>query len=86
MAADSNVIVGEMEDGGVEMKVYVNDKLVCTSKAEYSNVPRNPRNTKSVSVEWSSIGRMTECDTPFKLLRGDKIVIESFFDFEKHPM
>jgi hypothetical protein len=77
---------GDLEDGGVEMKVFVNDKLVCTSTAEYAKIPPNPRITEGTPVIGSSITSMTECDTPFEFLRGDKLVLETTYDFEKHPM
>jgi len=68
------------------MKIKVNGKEVCTSKAEYSKIPSNPRSSKNVSTPGSSIARMTECDTTWKLFKNDTFELETHYDFDKHPM
>jgi len=84
--ADIYSIRGTIEEGGTEMKVKINGKEVCTSKAEYVNIPPNPRKLEGIPTPGSGIVKMTECITPWKILRGDKIELETYYDFDKHPI
>ena len=68
------------------MKMKINDKEVCISKAEYIKLPPNPRTLENIPKPGGGIVKMTECNTPRKILKGDKIELEMYYDFEKHPM
>jgi hypothetical protein len=72
-------------DGGSEIKVKVNGKEVCSSKAEYIKSTSSTGLFTTVFAPIVTIMIMTECDTPWKLLKGDKIELEMYYDFDKHP-
>jgi hypothetical protein len=69
-------------DGGLQMDVTINDKLICVSKANYGG----PGHTAMVDgKEWNTIAETTPCPNAIKLTKGDKIDLEAKFDFSEHP-
>jgi hypothetical protein len=59
------------------MKILVNGKVVCESKAEYTGL--------SGDAQWDTIKGMTQCKTSVPVKKGDKLVIEAAYDLDKHP-
>lgn len=72
--------------GGVEYHVKINDKLVCNSTAEYIQLPVNPHKNTIGGPALVDVGRMTTCEGPFPINRGDRIDTEAFYDYDLHPM
>jgi hypothetical protein len=60
------------------MKVYVNDKMICTSDAIYG--------TSSGGGNWTTISKMVDCQEPIQVKKGDKLKIDALYDSIKHPL
>jgi hypothetical protein len=63
------------------MKVLLNDKPICVSKAVYGTKLNDASGRK-----WTTISRMTDCVDPVAVKKGDKIVLETKFDEASHPL
>jgi hypothetical protein len=70
-----------MHDGGVSLSIKRNGEYVCTSHAIYEG----PKWKTADGNEWTSISKMTECEKPFTVKRGDKIAFEINYDEITHP-
>ena len=71
-----------MHDGGKNIRMYVNDKLVCSSNAEYGG---NGGNLIVDGKEWQTITKMTECAGPIGVKKNDKITVSAAYDTIAHP-
>jgi hypothetical protein len=74
---------GHMHDGGVNMILKVNDKLVCESKALYGGegfVSQTPD-----GQIWETLRESTKCEDPIRVNKGDRIYMEANFDLDLHP-
>jgi hypothetical protein len=60
----------------------VNGKEVCTSIAQYGG---SGADFQLNGKEWKTINKMTECNQPVELKKGDEIVIRATYDTEAHP-
>ena len=60
------------------MTVYLNDRVVCVSKAEYG-----PGTNDGVR-QWTTIAKMTDCEKPFPVKKGDRIGLETGYDEVAH--
>lgn len=73
-----------IHDGGVNIKVYINNKEICEAKALYGD------GGGSVSAldgqKWQTISGYTPCDIPVAIKRGDKVQITSEYDLTKHRL
>jgi hypothetical protein len=69
-----------LHDGGDHITLTLNGKQICDSKAMYGR-----RTTDVDGHVWMAMDNMTQCEDPIKVLKGDKIQIEAFYDLEKHP-
>ncbi|KAF1983995.1 hypothetical protein K402DRAFT_423315 [Aulographum hederae CBS 113979] len=72
--ADTQIIWarGHLHAGGDSMDLLVNDKVVCTSVAQYDND--------------GVIENMTLCPKPIQLKKGDTLQVSSLYDLAKHPL
>jgi hypothetical protein len=70
-----------MHDGGEKMLVYLNDKVVCETKAVYGTKLKNES-----GKEWTTISEVTQCTDPVKVNKGDRIALETKFDEVAHPL
>jgi hypothetical protein len=82
---DGSIIAarGHMHDGGTSVNMIANGKSVCSSKATYGGTG------SSLSVggkEWQTITKMSECDGPIEVKKGDQIVISATYDTKNHPL
>lgn len=66
------------------MKIKINGKLVCSSKAEYVTLPKNPRTPTTNVRPWQKLIRMSPCNQMIKINAGDKLDMEAYYDFEAH--
>jgi hypothetical protein len=70
-------------DGSTAVKVIVNDQEVCSSNAIYGS----SEGTREVEgKKWETISRMTECDGPIKVKKGDKFKLRAAYDVMQHPV
>jgi Stress up-regulated Nod 19 len=74
-----------MHDGGEGIKLYINEKLACDSKAVYGGNPQammiGPDGKK-----WETISSMKECIEPIQVKKGDGLRMEAYFDTDTHPV
>lgn len=66
------VAEGHLHNGGEKMVLYLNDQEICTS------LPTYDKN--------NGIVKMSTCDSPIKIKKGDTISMKSVYDVVKHPM
>jgi hypothetical protein len=69
-----------MHDGGVGIVTMVNENAVCESKAIYGTKSKTENGT-----EWTTISKMTNCEQPIPVKKGDLIKMEVKFDEVNHP-
>ena len=70
----------DMHDGGTDIKILLNDKPVCTSEAIYG-----AKMTTGDGKDWKTISRMTDCERPFTVKKGDNIKLVVNYDESAHP-
>ena len=76
-------VLPHLHDGGLNIKVYLNDKHECTSNAVYSDEGTvNALDGKS----WQTITSYTPCDHPIKIKVGDKMHMTAEYDLTKHRL
>ncbi|KAF2404354.1 hypothetical protein EJ06DRAFT_518776 [Trichodelitschia bisporula] len=83
--ADGKIIAarGHMHDGGTAVNMYINDKLVCASKATYGGAGST---LKVNGKEWQTITKMSECADPIAIKKGDNVLITASYDTKTHPL
>ena len=74
---------GHMHDGGDALKLFINDKEVCESKATYGGSESTLSGPDG--KKWETISAMTECNNPIKIRAGDNLRIVADFDTKLHP-
>jgi hypothetical protein len=72
----------DMHDGGKNIRVFLNDKEVCSSNAEYGG---NGGHLIVDGKEWQTITKMTECAGPVTVKKGDYITVKAAYDTVAHP-
>jgi hypothetical protein len=73
-----------IHDGGVNIKIFVNDKEVCESRAVYGV---EGGATKALDGQkWETITAYTPCDIPIPIKKGDKVYMTSEYDLTKHRL
>lgn len=77
---DSSMISakGHMHDGGEAMVLYINDKEICTSKADYGS--------GAAGEDSSTIRSMSWCPEIINVKKGDVMRMSSLYDLKKHPL
>jgi hypothetical protein len=60
------------------MHLYLNNKVVCESKAFYT--------TKAGDGNWTTIGKMGECQELINVVKGDKLRADALYDTVAHPL
>jgi hypothetical protein len=68
------VVGGHIHDGGLNTEIYQNGKLICDSKAKYSE-----------DAHSRHIGSMSGCRSSAAVTKGDQFQIVVNYDFEKYP-
>jgi hypothetical protein len=71
-----------MHDGGVEIKMRINEKEVCVSRAMYGgpgHTSEGPDGKKS-----EMLGETTDCGS-IKVQKGDRIEFQANYDLDLHP-
>ncbi|KAF2663448.1 hypothetical protein BT63DRAFT_119198 [Microthyrium microscopicum] len=63
---------GRVHDGGTSITLRVNGRTVCDSQAVYGQAG-------------TGVSNMTQCTDPMKIIRGDQMEVEAYFDLDKHP-
>jgi hypothetical protein len=66
------------------MTVYLNDKKVCVSNAQYntSYTGELANNGK----KWTTISKMSDCNDVIPVKKGDIIKLEAAYDEKEHPL
>jgi hypothetical protein len=75
---------GHLHDGGVAMELLINNKSLCNSTAEYGG--KEGSFTDEEGKKWESISKMSSCEGPIKVKKGDKIEMVAYYDTELHPL
>jgi hypothetical protein len=73
---------GHMHDGGVNIILKVNDKLVCDSRALYGGPGAE---TVVDGKVWKTIREVTKCLDPIPVKKGDRVYMQANYDTELHP-
>jgi hypothetical protein len=73
-----------IHDGGVNIKVFVNDKEVCESRAIYGD--EGGTTNASDGKKWETITGYTPCEVAVPIKRGDKLYMTSEYDLTKHRL
>lgn len=68
-------------DGATTAKIYLNNKLVCESKAIYGG--------ESAALDgkrWQTITAYEDCKDPIKISVGDKLTMSAEYDLTKYRL
>jgi hypothetical protein len=79
---------GHLHDGGENIEIYQNDKLICNSQANYvvgTSSPMAASHHGDTTIAARHITKMTGCRTSDAVNVGDKFYIVVNYDFEKNP-
>jgi hypothetical protein len=77
-------VVPHLHDGGIDVKLYVNNQTVCTSNAVYGGV--KSAEAKVGEEKWETITSYTICDKPIQVKKGDVLKMSSEYDLRKHRL
>lgn len=72
-----------MHDGGTNIEFWVNDKLICDSKAIYGG--QAGTRTGANGEVWETMSGVVECTEPIQVKKGDRVYLQSNYDLVKHP-
>lgn len=67
------------------VNLYLNDKLVCASYAQYNPVPDFVIKNGG-GKNWETISGIGECNKTIAVKRGDYLKVESVYDTILHPL
>jgi hypothetical protein len=73
---------GHVHDGGTNILLTLNDKVICDSYATYGGDNATLSNGKN----WETILSMSECNEPVKVKAGDMLSTTAIYDTSKHPL
>ena len=74
---------GHLHDGGINVRLHINNKLVCESKAIYGG----DQGTAVVGGQkWETIQDYTHCPKAIDLKVGDQLVVDSEYDLRAHKL
>jgi hypothetical protein len=65
------------------MVITVNGTGVCESKILYGG-PGHEQIQPNGEV-WKTVAKNIGCDDPIRVLKGDRVQIKAYFDFNSHP-
>jgi hypothetical protein len=74
---------GHMHDGGSNVEIKVNDKVVCDSRALYGGPGHVGRTSDGRA--WETIRDMVTCPEGVIVKKGDKIALNANYDLIAHP-
>ena len=74
-----------MHDGGVNIEINVNGRLICDSRATYGG-EKGTLKTNGGKGAWETISSISECTEAIKVTKGDNITVQAHYDLEKHPL
>jgi hypothetical protein len=74
---------GHVHDGGIDVVLKINDKVVCDSKATYGGLGHTA--TTADGKKWETIATTSTCLEPVKVSKGDKLYMEAHYDLDLHP-
>jgi hypothetical protein len=69
---------GHLHDGGTNVLLKINDKVICTSKAQYA------KGGKEAGF-YDALNGMNVCTDVNPVKKGDKIAVVAQYDLVKHP-
>jgi len=72
-----------LHDGGINATFYVNGNAACTSSAVYG------RDGGGISIDgakWETITAYTPCQEPVKIMKGDNLTMEAYYDLTQHRL
>ncbi|QDS68553.1 hypothetical protein FKW77_010920 [Venturia effusa] len=73
-----------IHDGGVNIKVFLNDAQICEARAIYGS--EGGATASLDGSKWETITGYTPCDKPVAIKRGDKVRMTSEYDLTKHRL
>jgi hypothetical protein len=76
--------LGHLHDGGTNIQLLINGKLVCDSRATYGGAQGTLVNEDG--SKWESISSMSSCRDPVPVKKGDVMTIVSVYDTSLHPL
>jgi len=83
---------GHLHDGGIDTRVYLEDKEICVSKAKYSmegghGHGMRKRQMGGTTTNGDHISAQEACifEKPLPVKKGQSMFIKSSYDFTKHP-
>ena len=86
MSRDGTILhaMGHLHDGGTNIQLLLNGKLVCDSVATYGG----PRGTflNGDGSKWETISSMSSCRDPIRVKKGDVMTLVSVYDTDLHPL
>jgi hypothetical protein len=72
-----------LHDGGVNVQLFKNGALVCSSEAIYGG---GQSTTTVDGKKWETIQGYEFCTKPIEVIPGDILVLESNYDLIKHQL
>jgi hypothetical protein len=72
-----------MHDGGLNIILKINDKVVCDSRATYGGEGHTTK-TDDGKI-WETIAESSYCPETIKVIKGDKIYMQANYDVSLHP-
>jgi hypothetical protein len=76
---------GHEHDGGSNVELYVNDRLICASHASYGETPGYVQKNIMGMEEMMHISGMRTCTDMGEIKKGDKVQVKAYYDFVKYP-
>jgi hypothetical protein len=76
-------ITPHLHDGGVNIKMFLNEEHVCTSEAVYGG---SEGKTTVDGKNWETISSYSPCTNPIKIKCGDKLSMTAEYDLTKHQL
>jgi hypothetical protein len=76
--------MGHLHDGGTNIQLLINGRIVCDSKATYGG-EQGTLETED-GKKWETISSMTACRDPIPVKTGDVITMVSMYDTALHPL
>jgi hypothetical protein len=79
--------VGHLHDGGVAVKVRMNDEEVCDSVATYGVNPEYVSSMKATDGKpWTTISNMRRCSPVKEFTKGTVMEVTTSYDLTQHPL
>jgi hypothetical protein len=75
---------GHLHDGGINVLLMVNGKVVCDSRAVYGG--DGSQSVRPDGKPWETIREMTQCNEAIPIKAGDQVSLMSIYDTLLHPL